>query len=491
MKKKFLILIMLILMFALPVFADTVPYHCYNYDHYGKPVETPAPYKPITQSSDIGGLINRQFNQPADIFVAKNGDIYVLDSGNGKIEVFNSSLAYLRTIDGFMKSESEADSLKNPEGIFVTDIGDIYIADTQNGRIVVLDNAGGLKFYIAKVESELLDSGFEFLPSKLAVDDSGRLYVVANRVFQGIMMFEINNRFSNFIGTVDVTVTPIELFWRRFSTKAQREKSKLFVPTEFSNLDIDSEGFIYTSNIDLDSGKMIKRLNPYGVDVLKNHTEHKLAGDLLYSLRGDLSGPTQFCDVTVRKNGMYSALDSVRGRVFTYDDEGHILHIFGGFGTQTGSFKKPVAIDSSDGKLLVLDQEQGRVMVFEHTEYGHLIEGAVSARFLGEDEKSIDFWQLVLKQDPNYELAYSGIGRSLLAEYRNKEAMEYLKKGHDTKYYSIAFKRYRLDMLKDNVNMVINAALCLFLVSALWVAVRKILKQRKNQKSKKDPVPGG
>jgi len=473
------LLVLLIISLTFIVSAETVPYQSYNYDYYGNAAETPTAYKPVVNHGAGDQLTGMLFNQPADLFVAQNGNIYVLDSGNSKIEIFNSSFAHIKTIDGFMKGTTK-DTFNMPEGIFVTSKGDIYIADTKNNRIVILNETGELKSYIVNMNSDILGDDFEFLPSKLTVDNAGRLYVVARHVFQGIMVFEMNNRFSNYIGTVNVTVSPMELFWKRFSTKSQREKSKLFVPTEFSNLDIDSEGFIYASNLDKDSNQMIKRLNPYGQDVLKNFTEFPLAGDIKFSSTGDLSGATQFCDITVRESGMYSALDSVRGRIFTYDSEGHILYIFGGFGTQIGSFKKPVAIDTSGNLLLVLDQDHGKVMAFEPTVYGSLIEGAVTERFLGNDEKSIEYWKQVLTHDANFELAYVGIGQSLLAEYKNKEAMDYLKKGHDTKYYSIAFKRHRLDLLKSNINIIFNVLAALLFLTVVLFLMKKIKNQRTN-----------
>ena len=41
--------------------------------------------------------------------------------------------------------------------------------------------------------------------------------------------------------------------------------------------------------------------------------------------------------VVVRNQGIYSILDSVRGRIFTYDHEGNLLYIFGGLGSQEGT----------------------------------------------------------------------------------------------------------------------------------------------------------
>ena len=52
---------------------------------------------------------------------------------------------------------------------------------------------------------------------------------------------------------------------------------------------------------------------------------------------------------------MYSLLDRRRGRIFTYDHEGNLLYIFGGLGTQAGTFVTPVAIENIGNTIIVLD----------------------------------------------------------------------------------------------------------------------------------------
>lgn len=53
------------------------------------------------------------------------------------------------------------------------------------------------------------------------------------------------------------------------------------------------------------------------------------------------SGASRIIDVVVREKGIYSVIDSTRGRIFTYDHEGNLLYIFGGIGSQEGTFDTP------------------------------------------------------------------------------------------------------------------------------------------------------
>ena len=64
----------------------------------------------------------------------------------------------------------------------------------------------------------------------------------------------------------------------------------------------------------------------------------------------------------------------------------------------------------------------------------------------------------------NYDLAYIGIGRSLLRQERYKEAMEYFELKYDDDNYSKAFKQYRKEWVEDHIGIIIAVILVLFLV---------------------------
>ena len=70
--------------------------------------------------------------------------------------------------------------------------------------------------------------------------------------------------------------------WRWLATDAQKAQMVLFIPTEFSSLDIDSKGFVYATNIDVGSTETIKRLNPFGQDVIKRFGYYPNVGDIRY-----------------------------------------------------------------------------------------------------------------------------------------------------------------------------------------------------------------
>ena len=51
---------------------------------------------------------------------------------------------------------------------------------------------------IENPQSESLEDGYVFSPMKVTVDYADRAYVIAQNMFEGIMVFENNGNFSNF-----------------------------------------------------------------------------------------------------------------------------------------------------------------------------------------------------------------------------------------------------------------------------------------------------
>lgn len=460
------------------VYAEDQPYDTYNYDYRENIVITPAAYVP---SDSVTGLSvgTTDFKEPQDLCVAPDGLVYVADTQNNRIVVLNEDMTQLvRIIDGFDRN-GEADTFNQPYGVCVSESGYLYVADSMNKRVVVLTPEGGFVNIIDNPQSEILEEGFDFIPIKVTVDYADRAYVISKNAFEGILVFENDGSFTGYFGTIDVKITLWEKFWRKIATKEERSKQQLYIPTEFTGMDVDSGGFIYATNIDSDGVQAVRRLNPQGKDVIQKGENENVGGDIRIYTYGKYSGPSEITDVVYRGKGIYSLLDRKRGRIFTYDKEGNLLYIFGGLGTQEGTFTTPVAIEAIDDQLIVLDAYYGAILKFGETEYGNLINEAVGLRYDGDEAEAIGIWQKVLKLDENNELANSGIGKAYLTAGDNKTAMKYLKLGMNRKYYSVAWKRYRNEILTENMNAIMTVIL--LLIAAL-IIYKKLLKKRIKEK---------
>lgn len=459
--------------------ADKLPYDTYNYDYREYIHYTPAAYIPEKTISGLNLSYNGEtigaFKTPQDMCLAPDGTIYIADTGNNRIVVLDNAMKnVLHIITIFQNGENE-DSFKSPYGVAVSEKGWVYIADQKNKRIVVLDENDTLMQIIENPQSESLADNYVFSPLKVVVDYADRVYVIAQNMFEGIMVFESDGTFSNFFGTIEVSISVWEKFWRRIATKEERSNQQLYIPTEFTGIDIDPEGFVYASNIDANGIQGVRRLNPRGEDVIKKGQNENVGGDLQISGSGDYAGASQFTDVVYRENGIYSCLDRKRGRIFTYDHEGNLLYIFGGLGTQEGTFTLPVAIEDIGGRIAVLDATKGEILCFEETEYGRLINEAVGLRYDGDEAEAVALWERVLELDENNELANTGIGKAYLTAGDYEKAMYYLELGMAREYYSIAYKRYRNEILSQNIGYVLTGIMVLI----AGVLVYKGIKKRK------------
>jgi len=487
MKRLKVILFVLILCFSLAFPAGAVGYTSYNYNSKGEAVKSPYPYTPVKEISGIDMGVG-EFSNPSDIYRDYKGNIYICDSGNNRIVVLNSDFTFKKEITEITVGYF-TEKLNNPSGVFVDPNTDLlYVADTDNGRVLALDENLTMVIRVDRpYQKGVVDEDFIFAPTKVAVDNGGRIFVVSKNTYEGLMQFDSKGEFLGFVGANKVSISPIEYFWKRLSTKAQASKLQLTLPTEFSNLEMDSDGFIYTTTsiISEDGAEiLIRRQNPSGEDVLKTSEFLPIAGDIDYSTDTTSSakyGPSSFVDVAIGDYGIYSALDAKRGRVFTYDFEGNLLYVFGGDGNNgndLGCFFTPAAMIKSGENFAVLDMYKGTVTVFEPTEYGKLINEAVGCNYNGDYDASAKIWQKVIKLNCNYEQAYTGIGISQLRSGEYKQAMKSFKLGANKYYYSKAFKEYRQDWLEANfiwVAAIVVVALVLLCFGIVYSEKRRTM----------------
>ena len=93
--------------------------------------------------------IKPKADQPSDIALDPNGDIYLVDGVNNRIIVFDS--AGKRKFEFGQKGKGQGE-FKYPLGIDISDDGKVFVADTGNHRIQVFNLKGDFK-YMFKVTS--------------------------------------------------------------------------------------------------------------------------------------------------------------------------------------------------------------------------------------------------------------------------------------------------------------------------------------------------
>ena len=268
----------------------------YLYNQDNEAVESPDVY---TVSQEIvleaDGVVAIS---PQDVFCSNSGRVYVVDTKNHRILIYNNQYKQMAVLSSFFMQDGNETTLLEPEGIYVDENEIMYIADTGNHRIIKCDIQGNVILQIEKPENLTgIDKDSAFNPTKLSVDKSGRIYVVARNYNLGILQLDVNGKFVGYVGAPKVQYNIIQMLWRKISTEEQLAKMEQYVPTEYNNIAIDEEGFIYGTigTLDAEEGEKtiesndtsgtvtpIKKLNTVGNDVLKRNGFSAPIGDLEY-----------------------------------------------------------------------------------------------------------------------------------------------------------------------------------------------------------------
>lgn len=464
-KKAMLAFSMMFLLFITTMEAYATTYDTYIYSFWGRAMPSTAAYTPsrILRGADIGV---EPFVELSDVAVL-DGKIYLVDAGSNRVIICDHQWQMVKEIKTFGKDGG--DSFNKPQGIFISQKDKIYVADSGNERILIFDENFDVIHEIRKPASSFLEE-LPFVPTKLAVDKADRIYVIAKGIYEGIIELDSGGAFNRFTGVNKVSVNPVDYFWKVIGTQKQKEQMALYIPTEFRNIDIDPTGFLYTislpnkEELKTITKDPIKRINPKGEDVLRREGYVGVVGDIHVGTEK----MTSFVDVVVDDSGRYSGLDATRGRIFTYDDDGNLLYIFGGLGNQMGTFTRPVALAYHGQDILVVDGTSNTITVFEPTAFGLHVNAATRHQYVGNYEEAASYWEKVNALDTNYDLAYVGIGKALYRNKQYKEACYYFKLGSQKEYYGMAYQKYRKEVLRRWFGPVMTLVILGILLGLLW-----------------------
>ena len=486
MKKACICAIFLLLVFSLTLGVSAeIPYETYTYSYQGTIQTSPHAFYPQDSvslaDSDVGAL-----NTPADI-VCQGERVYVADTGNNRVLILNKNLYPETALTTFTDADGKNGTFNQPQGLYVAADGTLYVADTMNGRIVCFNPDLTFQQYIGLPDSKLIDEDTVYRPIGVAVDTSERLYVVSQNVNMGVMVMDKNGRFYGYIGAQKVTISLVDLFWRRFMTEEQRARIKSVVPTEYNDITIDSENFLFVTTNAVDAYQQynaaisksrasdyapIRKLNSSGTDILPRNGFYPPAGDLEVEFGyGPQYGPSSIVEVALGDNGVFSLVDARRNKIFTYDADGRLLYIFGTTGSSLGAFQSLSSIAYQGDRLLALDSITGQITVFQRTAYGDLIDEAIAAYNDKRFAESSELWASLADYNNNLDLAYIGLGDACYRNGEYEEALEYYQKTVNTAGYSKAFKAMRKDWISQNFFWILLVLLAV-LVGVIWLSSR-------------------
>jgi len=440
-------------------------YTTFTYSLNDFPMVSPDAYTPeIEITSAYMGLLENDgvaLDDPRDMVIDDQLNVYLADGANSRITVLNEHYKLKFHLKEFVNDQGVPDSLNTPSGLYVTS-DTIYVADTENNRLVLFDREGVFIRIIGAPKDDVFRDNAIYKPVAVAVDETGRIYVVSSTTYEGVIALSNDGVFQGFIGAQKVAFNMLQIIWRRFQTAEQRALSEQLVSTEFNNITIDDQGFIYVTTSSIEDYLLarhiqdksadyapVKKLNSSGSDIMKRNGFFGPGGEVNFpmsSFRTNVAtGPSKIIDVAMGPENTWTIIDEKRSRTYTYDSDGKLLFVFGDTGYQLGNISSIEAIAYQGDKILILDKTRDSITVYNRTEYGDVLINALHNTNIRRYDLAIDDWQAILQRNSNFDAAYVGIGKAKYREGDWEGAMEYYKFAYDVTNYSEAFKMYRKD----------------------------------------------
>lgn len=277
------------------------------------------------------GTGNGKFNEPDAVFVASNGLIYVGDTDNLRIQVFDGEGNYLRELTGF--TGHDVDSNNEPQGIGELTSGTI-VATEKSGNVFFFDSSDGS--LIKKVDLNITFSG--------GVDTQG---LVVDTTTDDIY---ISNQPESLVYILDVTGAYIG----NFSTGFLGSPENMVIDNDVNKIYVSIENGGKIRSYDLDTYALI---DEFGAETSTTNFEG-LAIDPLGNILAANEGP-----------------DSINGNdpvnIVIFDKTNFTaIYAWGDItpGTEEGQFHSPdgLAYDFMRNRVLISDQGNYRVQVFDY-----------------------------------------------------------------------------------------------------------------------------
>ncbi|MCK9283235.1 MAG: 6-bladed beta-propeller [Rhodocyclaceae bacterium] len=125
---------------------------------------------------DIGkrGSGAGELNLPRDLAIGKDGQLYVVDGGNFRVQVFDRDGKYLKSFGNVGKQPG---SFARPKEVATDRDGNVYVVDTAFGNFQIFNAEGELLMFVGDRAEQDRPGGY-MLPSGISIDEDGRIYFV-------------------------------------------------------------------------------------------------------------------------------------------------------------------------------------------------------------------------------------------------------------------------------------------------------------------------
>ncbi|HEU5252650.1 MAG TPA: DUF6531 domain-containing protein [Solirubrobacterales bacterium] len=312
--------------------------------------EAVRPDLAVLHSTNLGSLGSGdgQMEAPADVVADDQGNLWVLDRGNSRVEKYSPTGQFLAKFGSWGSGDGQ---LKDPSALALDAAGNIWIADTSNNRVQKFSPGGQ---FLAKWGSFGAANGTLAAPNGIAVDAAGTVWV--SDVFK-VQRFTQSGSFLEKVGGTSAATGQI---------------------VQPQSLATDAEGHVLVAET--------------GADRVLLFDEE---GDYVRALGGPGTGPGQFTnptEVAAGPDGVVLVADNKANNIQLFNAAGDYITGFGAAGSGASQF----AMDQWVG-IAALDN--GRVWV---SDGGH---NRVAEWLLGNYSPATE--PVVTEDDPQLEVEVS------------------------------------------------------------------------------------
>lgn len=304
-----------------------------------------------------------QFEVAQGVAVDAGGFIYVADTGNNRIQKFDSAAAYVAQW-GLRSGE-----FANPWGIATDSRENVYVVDNGNNRIQKFTSAGA--FLTAWGSRGSTNGQFNY-PQSIAVDSQDNVYVTDGSNYR-VQKFTSTGTHVTSWGSSgsgngqfgrpqSVAVGPGD---RVYVTDRGNNRVQVFDADGVFQFAFGSTG-TGDGQFQGVTGIAVDHLgNAYVVDE-DNHRIQKFAADGTFLKKWNGSPAfTYVREIDVDDDGHVFVADAGGDRIQMFDSEGNFMERWGSRGSGTGQFQFPQGVAAGrDGRIYVTDWGNHRVQRF-------------------------------------------------------------------------------------------------------------------------------
>ncbi|MEM7345734.1 MAG: 6-bladed beta-propeller, partial [Chloroflexota bacterium] len=329
----------------------------------------------------IEGTGNGQFIAPRGLAVDVVGNVYVVDTGNHRVQKFDSSGNYLL---GWGSEGVGNDQFISPNDLTLDTSNNIYVVDTGNNRVQIFDEFGNLSLILTGLETK---DGPLNQPQGLGISPVGHLYLADTG----------NHRIRFFTNTPSVTLNdgeqhtfdklPFQHYDIRDKTPAN------WIPESINCNGGNLDHIIYNFSIELTSTVSITctivntPLLPANL-ILGKETRPSDSQDFAFLVGFTRQGFARSTDIAVDSNDNMYVMDPYDIRIHKFDRQGNYLLSWGSKGTNNGQFESvaSITVDNNDD-VYITDRRSARVQKFD-SDGQHLLTINVPASHVAIDTEN-------------------------------------------------------------------------------------------------------